>query len=248
MAACDVTVIVPLKNEEESIPVLAGEIEAAFASTEYDWECLWVNDGSTDRSQSLLLELYHSNPRHQYVTLAKNFGQSAAMATGFKEARGRILATIDGDLQNDPADIPKLIAHLEQSRVHMVNGYRATRRDHLVRKISSRIANGFRNRMTGRTVRDVGCSLRVFYRECVEDIPVWKGMHRFIPTLVKMRGYRMTEIPVHHRPRKFGKTKYGVNNRLWVGLWDTFGVRWLQGRFVRARIGERSEIPVEVKE
>ena len=133
-----------------------------------------------------------------------------------------------------------MVEKLERGKVDIVNGVRQGRRDSWKRKISSRIANGFRNRMTGDSVTDVGCSIRVFYRECAAKLPVWKGMHRFLPTLMKLDGYYAIEVPVSHRPRSYGQTKYGIGNRLWVGLLDTFAVRWYKMRGVRPRLGEHS--------
>lgn len=232
--------MVPLKDEEASIRVLASEVEQALAAREWDWECVWIDDGSTDGTLQVLRALREREPRHEYVSLDANYGQSAAMAIGFGLARGRIIATLDGDLQSDPADLPGMIDLLDRGKVDMVNGVRSRRYDSFVRRASSRIANGFRNWITRETVRDVGCSVRVCYRECVEDIVVWKGMHRFIPTLVEMRGFKAMEVPVNHRPRTHGKTKYGIHNRLWVGLWDCFAVRWMQARLVHGEVKETS--------
>jgi dolichol-phosphate mannosyltransferase len=226
------SIVIPVMNEAESIPFLASEVESAMSSGDVDWECLWVDDGSTDETGSVLAGLESSNPRHRALPLAHNFGQSAALAVGFSVARGKVLGTLDGDGQNDPADLLRLLEHMHKSSADMVNGIRAKRKDSIVRKLSSQIANRFRNSLTGESVTDVGCAIRVFKRECVEKIPVFKGMHRFFPTLVKMQGFSITEIPVNHRPRERGKTKYGINNRLWVGLADTFAVMWMKRRLV----------------
>jgi dolichol-phosphate mannosyltransferase len=216
---CDVSIIVPVLNEVESVPRLAGEISAAFEGVPWVWECMWVDDGSSDGTLEQLRALNRDDPRHR-----------------------RILATLDGDLQNDPADLPRLIRTLEDGSFHMVNGVRANRRDSLLRRVSSRVANGFRNRMSGATATDVGCSVRAFYSTCIEGVPHFHGMHRFLPTLVTMRGWRVTEIDVNHRPRTHGTTKYGVHNRLWVGIVDTFGVRWLSSRSVKPRVAEASGV------
>ena len=237
----EVSVVVPVEDEEESVPSLAREIEAAMAGLAKTWECLWVDDGSTDRTLPVLQELCGQSDVHRCISLDGNFGQSAALAAGLARARGAVICTLDGDGQNDPADFPALLARLEQGDTDMVNGVRARRHDSWIRKISSRIANGFRNFVTREKVRDVGCSLRVFRRECSEDIPVFKGMHRFFPTLVRMRGFRITEMPVNHRPRVRGQTKYGISNRLWVGLGDTFAVRWMQSRLVWPRVRETDQ-------
>jgi glycosyltransferase involved in cell wall biosynthesis len=237
-----VSVVVPVRNEEENIPALAAEIAAALERVGRPWECLWVNDGSTDGTQAVLDRLARAQPRHRVICLDGNFGQSAALAAGFARARGPVVCTLDGDGQNDPADLPGLLERLGAGDVDMVNGIRQLRRDTWTRRAGSRIANGFRNLLTGERVRDVGCSIRAFRREGVEGLPLFKGMHRFLPTLVRMKGFRITEMPVRHRPRTRGRTKYGISNRLWVGLADTFAVCWMQRRLVWPKV--RSETPV----
>ncbi len=237
----EVSVIVPIRNEAENIDALARELTSVFMQTPWTWECLWVDDGSTDGSLSVLQEICRNDSRHRYLSFQRNAGQSAALWAGFREARGEIFATIDGDGQNDPADLPRLIQMVASGETDMANGYRAKRQDTLMRKLSSRIANGFRNLMTGRTVRDVGCSTRAFQRDCVEYLPRFAGMHRFLPTLVAMQGGRLAEAPVNHRPRLHGQSKYGLRNRLWVGLADTFGVLWLRKRAFNYEIARRSE-------
>jgi glycosyltransferase involved in cell wall biosynthesis len=233
----DVSVIVPIKDEAESIRALADEITQAMDAVPFSWECLWVDDGSTDGSLDILMDIHETRPeRHHYLSLDKNYGQSAALYAGFRAASGRIFATLDGDLQNDPREIPRLLTLLERGKADMVNGIRLNRRDGSVRRICSRIANGFRNSITKEQIVDVGCSLRVFYRDCVEEIPVFTGMHRFLPTLARMSGFQIIEVVVDHRPRSFGQTKYGINNRLWAGLLDCFAVRWMQARVIHPRI------------
>jgi dolichol-phosphate mannosyltransferase len=227
-------------NEEGAIPGLALEIEAAADALGVGWECVWVNDGSTDRTAEVVLEQATRCPCHRLVDLAANSGQSAALAVGFRRARGRVIGTLDGDGQNDPGDFPKLYRMLQESGADVVNGIRAKRRDSWVRKLSSRLGNGFRNLVTGVRITDVGCSMRVFRRECVTDIPVWKGMHRFLPTLAHIKGFRLAETDVNHRPRQTGVTKYGIGNRLWVGLADTFAVCWMKRRLVWAEVARDS--------
>lgn len=234
----DLSLVVPLKNEEDSIVPLATEISSALASAPWSWECLWIDDGSSDDGAARIRALATTDPRHLLVSLERNYGQSGALLTGFARASGRWIATLDADLQNNPADLPRLLAVLEQGEADMVNGRRAVRRDGLVRRLSSRIANTVRNAMTGHSVSDVGCSLRVMRRECLVGLPYFKGMHRFLPTLVAMRGFRLMEIDVDHRARLHGDTKYGVGNRLWVGLDDLFGVMWLRRRGVWPRTAE----------
>jgi dolichol-phosphate mannosyltransferase len=233
----DLSIIIPVKDEAENIAELAEELEASMALVSCSWECIWVDDGSTDSTLLELIMLSRRQPRHEYIALSGNYGQAAALYTGFCHARGRLLGTMDGDGQNDPKDLPILVNRLLQGGLDMVNGIRQQRKDTFVRKISSRIANGFRNRVTGENVTDVGCSLRVFRHSCVRDIPPFKGMHRFLPTLIRIYGCsKIVEVPVRHRPRKHGNTKYGIHNRLWVGLMDTLAVRWMQTRMVYAEV------------
>ncbi len=226
------SVVVPVMNEEESIPVLADEITAAMDALPVACECIWVDDGSMDRTREVLRELGGRDCRHRLIAHDCNFGQSAALVSGFSAARGDVLAMLDGDGQNDPADLPGLYARFVAGDADMVNGYRATREDNWVRKVSSRFANGFRNVITREKLRDVGCSIRVFRRECVEDLPVWRGLHRFLPTMARIKGFSLCEVPVNHRPRTQGVTKYGIGNRVWVGLADCFAVRWMSWRLV----------------
>lgn len=235
------SIIVPLKDEMDNIRPLADEIDRAMADTALAWECLWIDDGSTDQSREALERLAAERPDHRFIGFEANAGQSAALWAGFHESRGRLIATLDADGQNDPADLPVLIETLVARDVDMVNGYRRKRQDSWLRKAASRIANAFRNWTTGKTVRDVGCSTRVCRRECLMGLPRFAGMHRFLPTLVAMQGYRMAEVPVNHRPRERGATKYTINNRLWVGLYDSFGVMWLRKRFRNYRIQVRRE-------
>jgi len=237
-----VTLLVPAKNEAESIPVLARELEAVMDSTGLAWECLWVDDGSTDGTLEALLKLRQHRCQHHFLSLDGNYGQSAALLAGFRAAAGEIIVTLDADLQNDPRDIPRLLEVLERGEAGMVNGVRRKRQDSRVRRISSSIANGFRNWVTRESVTDVGCSLRAFRADCVRDLPPFRGLHRFLPSFARLRGHRIVELPVGHGPRRFGVTKYGIHNRLWVGLVDTLGVRWLQSRYVHPNV-RRSSIP-----
>ncbi|MFN2508206.1 MAG: glycosyltransferase family 2 protein [Chthoniobacterales bacterium] len=218
-----VSVIVPLFNEEENVPILQGELAAALEP--FDWEIIFVDDGSTDATFSRIA----TSPRVRVLSFPKNAGQSAALYAGLQAARGAVAVLIDGDLQNDPADIPKLLREIEAG-ADLVCGYRAERKDTIVKRITSRIANFVRSRFTKDGVRDTGCTLKAMRRECVTALVPFKGMHRFIPALVKGAGYRLVEIPVNHRPRKFGVSKYGLGNRALRATIDMFGVRWLLSR------------------
>jgi glycosyltransferase involved in cell wall biosynthesis len=236
MADPELSIVIPVKNEEECIPVLAAEIESALTRAGIDWECLWINDGSTDRTPDVLDTLARREPRHRRIDHTQSFGQSAGLATGFRRARGPVIGTLDGDGQNDPADLPAMYRRLVGEKQDMVTGWRQKRNDTVVRKISSRIANTYRNWLTGEQIRDVGCAIRVFRRDAALKVPVFKGMHRYFPTLFRIAGHSaIVEVPVHHRPREKGVTKYGIHNRLWVGLVDTLMVVWMRRRLVFPR-------------
>jgi dolichol-phosphate mannosyltransferase len=237
----DISIVIPIRNEAENIIPLAGELESVMDREFARWECIWVDDGSSDGSLAQLREIADANPRHRYISFERNAGQSAAFCAGLSEARAEIIATIDGDGQNDPADIPKLFRTVESGAADMANGYRALRQDTLERKISSILGNGFRTFLTGKTVRDAGCSTRVFRRECVQSMPRFAGMHRFIPTLAAMQGFKLAEAPVNHRPRLKGRSKYTIGNRLWVSLADMFGVLWLKKRALHYTIKTKSD-------
>src|SRR5437764_6790432 len=216
-----VSVVVPLYNEEENVPILQAELAAALGGINH--ELIFVDDGSTDATSSRI------DPQIRLLRFQRNAGQSAAMYAGLHAARGAIAVLIDGDLQNDPRDIPRLIAGIEEG-ADLVCGYRAQRKDTAVKRITSRVANFVRSRFTKDGVRDTGCTLKAMRRECIGALVPFKGMHRFIPALIKGAGYRLVEVPVNHRPRKFGESKYGLGNRALRATVDMFGVRWLLSR------------------
>jgi glycosyltransferase involved in cell wall biosynthesis len=218
-----VSVVVPLYNEEENVPLLQAELAAALDGLDY--EIIFVDDGSSDQTVARIAP----DVRVRVLHFAKNAGQSAAMYAGLHAAHGAAAVLIDGDLQNDPADIPKLLRELEKG-ADLVCGYRAVRKDTTVKRLTSRIANAVRSRFTKDGVRDTGCTLKAMRRECVEALVPFKGMHRFIPALIKGAGYTLVEVPVNHRPRKFGESKYGLGNRAVRATIDMFGVRWLLSR------------------
>jgi dolichol-phosphate mannosyltransferase len=224
-----ISVVVPVFDEEPNLAPLVAEIGAAFAG--FDYELLVVDDGSGDDSTATLRRLCGEQPRLRPLRHDRNYGQSAALATGFAAARGELLVTLDGDLQNDPADGPRLLAELERG-FDVVSGVRERRQDSWVRKVSSRIANGVRRRVLDDGIADVGCSLKAYRTRVLKRLPPFAGMHRFLPALARMEGARITELPVAHRPRRFGKSKYNISNRLWRGIADLLGVWWLQRRWV----------------
>jgi dolichol-phosphate mannosyltransferase len=236
------SIVVPAYNEEESLPVLVGEIRAALAGRAA--EILLVDDGSTDRTATVALELAAADPALRLLRLTRNSGQSAALAAGWRAARGAVVITLDADLQNDPAEIPRLLAKLAEGW-DVVSGVRQNRQDTWVRLLSSRIANGVRNWATKDQVTDVGCTLRAARREFLVDLPMFTGMHRFLPTLLKMQGARTTEIPVNHRARRFGVAKYGIGNRLFRAVADLLAVRWMQKRWIDFRRAEEVVVPRE---
>jgi dolichol-phosphate mannosyltransferase len=226
------SVVVPLYNEEENLPILQEELRAALSGLDY--ETIFVDDGSIDRTA----ERIETAPNIRVIRFEKNSGQSAAIYAGLTAARGATVVVIDGDLQNDPADIPRLLAEITHG-ADLVCGYRIKRRDTLVKRATSRIANAVRSRYTRDGVRDTGCTLKAMRRECVSALFPFKGMHRFIPALVKAAGYRLVEVPVNHRPRRFGQSKYGLGNRALRATIDMFGVRWLLSRRLNYKIREK---------
>ena len=226
------SVVVPLYNEEANVLILQEELRAALNGLDY--EIIFVDDGSVDRTA----ERIEAAGNIRLIRFEKNSGQSAAIYAGLTTARGATLVIIDGDLQNDPADIPKLLAEIARG-ADLVCGYRLKRRDTLVKRATSRIANAVRSRYTKDGVRDTGCTLKAMRRECVSTLLPFKGMHRFIPALVKAAGYRLVEVPVNHRPRRFGQSKYGLGNRALRATIDMFGVRWLLSRRLNYKICEK---------
>ena len=227
----EVSVVVPLFNEEESISLLQTELSAALKN--FDYEIVFVDDGSADCTADRIE--HKMNVR--VIRFEKNAGQSAAIYAGVMAARGATLVLIDGDLQNDPADIPRLLAEIARG-ADLVCGYRAQRRDTRVKRLTSRIANAVRSRFTRDGVRDTGCTLKAMRHECVSALVPFKGMHRFIPALVKGAGFGLVEIPVNHRLRRFGRSKYGLGNRALRATIDMFGVRWLLSRRLNYKIRE----------
>jgi len=232
----DLSVVIPVYNEEENLPLLWPELRGVLETMGLSFEVVFVDDGSGDRSAEIIRGLRETDRRIRLVRLKANAGESAATDAGFKGARGRRVVTMDADLQNDPHDIPMLVDHLE--RWDAVTGWRVTRDDPLVRRLSSRIANGIRNAVSDETVQDSGCTFRAFRRECLRSLVLYRGFHRFIPTLLRMRGYRVLEVPVNHRPRRFGRSKYGIGNRAFAAFRDLLVVRWMKNRTLRYDIAE----------
>ena len=230
--AVHLSVVAPAYNESANLPGLVAEVADTLKSSGGTWEMVVVDDGSTDDSVAVLKKLQQPYPQLRIIRLAKNAGQTAALDAGLKHARGRFVATLDADRQNDPAEIPRLLAVVEAGECDFANGWRARRNDPWLRCVSTRIANGVRNGLTHERIHDSACGLKVFRRECVAGLKLFNGLHRFLPTLVRLEGFRVREIEVNHRPRTAGRAKYGVWNRVFKALRDTFAVRWMQKRMI----------------
>lgn len=234
----ELSVVIPVYNEEDNLPLLWPELRGVLEQMNVSFEVIFVDDGSRDRSAEIIRALRDGDPRVRLVRLKANAGETAATDAGFKAARGRRVVTMDADLQNDPHDIPALVQRLEQWDT--ATGWRVSRGegDSLVRRISSRLANRTRNWLSNEAIQDSGCTFRAFRRECLRGLVLYRGFHRFIPTLLRMRGYRVIEIPVRNRPRRFGQSKYGVLNRVFVAFVDLLVVRWMKSRLLRYEIAE----------
>ena len=226
----EVSVVIPVCNEQDNVLPLAREIHAALEGR-YRYETIFVDDGSTDgTSQAVRDARAEGMPEVRLICHSVRSGQSAAVATGVREARAPWIATLDGDGQNDPADIPKLLDAARGAtppRLRLVMGNRTTRRDTWLRRLSSRVANGVRGGLLKDGTPDTGCGIKVFDRAVFLDMPRFNHMHRFMPALFQREGYAVVSVPVNHRERTRGTSKYGLHNRLWVGIVDLFGVMWL---------------------
>lgn len=230
-----VSVVVPFYNEEANVPVLAERIADVFrVLPDYEYECVFVNDGSTDGTREQLEKLAFADPCVRPIHLVKNSGQSAAVVAGMQRAHGEYILMLDGDLQNDPCDFPKMLELLKQ--YDCVCGYRAKRNDNWVRKISSRVANKVRNAILHDGIRDSGCGSKGFRRCCVEHLVPFNGAHRFIAVMIRRAGLSIAECEVTHHPRVHGVSKYGIGNRLWRGIYDLIGVGWLAKRYVVIKV------------
>jgi len=237
----EISAVIPVYNELESLPSLLGELDPVLHATGRSYEVILVDDGSADGSGAWIEDRARRDPSVRGILLESNVGQSGALAAGLQHARGQIIVTLDADGQNDPVSIPLLLQALETADV--VSGVRTPRADDWTRRVSSRIANAVRRAAIGDSITDVGCSLKAFRREALEGLPLFVGAHRFLPALCQFRGARVTEIPVLHRPRRYGVSKYGVGNRLFRGIRDLFGVRWLKARTLRHKIRRTTDEP-----
>ena len=235
------SIVVPVRNEAENILPLLAEIHAALEPLG-EFEVIYVDDGSGDSTPQRLAEAMQRYPRLRVLAHEASCGQSAALLTGFRAARGEWIATLDGDGQNDPADIPKLLATRDSAQaanLQLVAGYRKKRQDTWLKRISSRVANGVRSQLLGDATPDTGCGLKLILRSAVLELPVFDHMHRFLPALIQRNGGATVSMGVNHRARTRGTSNYGMFDRLWVGIVDLLGVMWLQRRTRRPRVSER---------
>lgn len=240
-AAPALSIVLPVHDEEGNLPRLWEELREALAAIGGSVEVVFVNDGSTDGSGAILDRLRAEDPRVRVIDHDRNHGLTAALDTGFRHARGAVVAMLDADLQNPPSEIARLLESLPGADV--VIGWRKDRRDPFLKRLSSRVGNAFRNWRTHESVHDTGCALKVFRREVLQRVKMWKGMHRFLPTLARMEGFRVVEVPVAHRPRPAGKSHFGVWNRVWKGISDVRTVRWMWSRRITAVATERGAPP-----
>lgn len=236
----ELSFVIPCYNEQDNLRPLTKAIADSVAPLKRTYEIVITDDCSKDNSWQVLKELTAADPRIRAQRFEYNCGQSAAMWAGMKAARGRLIVTLDADLQNDPQDLARLLDAAKN--FDCACGSRVAARgkgDNFVRVVSSRIANWVRNKLSGDNISDAGCCYRVFKRECIDNLKFFKGMHRFLPTLFKIEGYTVTEVQVRTNPRLAGKSNYGIGNRLFASFYDLLAVRWMKKRMFRYKIGER---------
>lgn len=237
LASLDLSVVIPVFNEEGNLERLTQELTAVLAGLRRSYEIIFVDDGSTDRSVAILRGLATRDPHLRVVRLQANRGETAATDAGFKAAQAPTIVTMDADLQHDPRDLPALLSLAADADV--VCGIRANRQDTWLRRISGSLGNIVRRWAIKDTIQDIGCTFRVYRCECLQGLQLYKGLHRFIPALLALEGYRVTQVPVTHRPRYTGKAKYGVWNRLFTATYDLLAVRWMQRHRLNYHIAER---------
>lgn len=238
---CTYSVVIPLKNEENNIVDLINEIEPIMNTIGKGWELICIDDGSTDKTRATIESLIPQKPYLHLIVFKENYGQSSAFDAGFKASKGEFVITLDGDRQNDPKDIPHLAELM--SDCDLACGIRTKRKDTFIKRITSRLANYVRNSLCDDGVQDTGCSLKIYRRECLKEIKMFHGMHRFLPALFKMEGFRIKQLPVNHRERMEGQSKYNFFNRSFNTIADLFAVRWMQKRHLKYQI--ESEISLE---
>lgn len=236
MDTVELSIVIPLYNERENLVLLEKELSEHLPKLGRSYEIVLVDDGSTDGSAQVAQTLKKLNPHIRLIRLNGNHGQTAAFDAGFKSARGKIVITMDADLQNSPEDIPLLLEKIDE--YDAVCGWRHKRNDPWVKRISSKIANAVRNKLSDENIADTGCSLKAFRREALLKLRLYKGMHRFFPTLLKMQGFKVTEVKVNHYPRRHGKSKYNICNRLFSSSYDLLAIRWMKERRLDYQMNE----------
>ncbi len=240
-AQVELSIVLPVFDEADNLVPLWDELREVLARLGLEAETIFVDDGSRDDSAGVIRALAAEDRRIRLLRLPTNTGLTAAFLAGFGAARGRIVVTMDSDGQNDPRDLPRLLAELD--RFDAAVGWRRQRRDPWLKRVSSRVANMIRRAVTGDDVKDSACSFRAMRRECLAAIPPFHGMHRFVPTLLRLAGYRVVEVPVNHRPRRHGRSKYGIRNRAVRAFADLLAVRWMMSRRLAVRVAEEVAAP-----
>ena len=233
-----ISIVIPAYNESENLVPLWEELRSTLVTLKRSFEVIIVDDGSRDATLDVLRSIRRAAPELRILRFGSNSGQTAAFLAGFAAARGDVVVTLDADRQNDPADIASLLARIPEYDAAV--GFRARRRDSWVRLASSRVANAVRNALSGDDIIDTGCTLKAFRRECLDELPRFSGMHRFFPTLIRMRGFRVCQLPVGHRPRVAGRSKYGIGNRVFRAFHDLLAVRWMKSRRIHYTVTEES--------
>lgn len=228
--------MIPFRDEAESLPILYAELTRVLDGLSRESEMIFVDDASMDDGREFLLAVSRTDARARVLAISPHSGQSAALEAGFRAARGEIIATLDADLQNDPADLPRLLEALEG--VDCVNGIRISRTDEVSKRLASRLANAIRRGALGDGIRDIGCSLRVMRAAPLRRVKLFRGAHRFLPALLAMEGARLREVPVRHRARRHGRSKYGIVDRLLATALDLCAVRWMKSRALRYEVKE----------
>lgn len=238
-SAQKISFVIPVFNEQENLQPLTEELEAVAAQLQSPYEIWFVDDGSTDASLATIRNLAETVAAVRYLALARNSGQSAALAAGFAAATGDIIITLDADQQNDPADIPEMLRHY--GHYDMVTGWRYQRNDNWSKRIGSKIGNTVRNRLTAETIHDTGCSLKIMRAALLKQIKIYRGLHRFLPTLMRIEGARVLEVKVNHRPRTRGVSKYTNWGRAIEGFYDLIVVRWMLRRHLQISFRESGD-------
>ncbi len=236
MNPLDLSIVIPIYNEEDCLPFLGKELKRHLPPLGLSYEIVLVDDGSKDNSWEIIQDLKSQNPQIRALRFKFNCGQTAAFAAGFQAAKGKVIVTMDADLQNSPADIPRLLEKIGE--YDAACGWRHKRNDPWIKRISSKIANAVRNRLSDEDIADTGCSLKAFKAEAIKSLILYKGMHRFFPTLLKMEGYKVIQVKVGHFPREHGESKYNIRNRVFASFKDLLAVRWMKNRKISYEIVE----------